>query len=158
MMKMSLIAVALVAILINLRVRDDRLLAASVVGIMALVAMNRVEHLDVAAIKESVDKIDDELAKVKNEIAREQALEAVGLGREIQGISVEEEMEGIPISMGRPIKRESPEELVEIKEVQDFGIMEADKMAEGGPAPELEKGLEPDEPKEDPGATLTLTN
>ena len=157
-MKMDIIIVAVAAILLNLKVRDDRLLAASVVGIMALIACKRVEMLDMAALKESIDKMDDEMTKVKNIIAKEQALEAVGLGREIQGISVEEEMEGIPITMGRPIKKESPEEMVEIKEVQDFGIMEADKMAEGGPAPELEEGLEPDEPMEDPGATLTLTN
>jgi hypothetical protein len=157
-MKMIIIA-AVCAVLINLKVRDDRLLAASVVGLMMLIATERKsESLDMAALKMSIDKMDAEMAKVKNQIAKEQALEAVGLGRKIQGISVEEEMEGIPISMGRPIKKESPEEIVEIKEVQDFGIMEADKMAEGGPAPQLEKGLEPDQPKEDPGATLVLTN
>ena len=128
---MNFIWFALISLLVSLKHPDPRIIALGII-VTAMVIVNNKESMDVVALQKSIDVINKEVESLQQMAAREQALLAVGTGKQIMAMEMSEEESGAPIRMGKDVKRsfEDPAEIppvaseinnqsVEIKEVME---------------------------------------
>lgn len=116
---MNFIWFALISLLVSLKHPDPRIIALGII-VTAMVIVNDKESMDVVALQKSIDVINKEVESLQQMATREQALIAVGTGKQIMAMEMSEEESGAPIRMGKDVKdvKRSFEDLTEIPPVE----------------------------------------